>query len=229
MIRQCLVGWAVVLWGLVPAAPSALAADDLPLWDSAVNTLLAAGMYGVDLDDQAGARLRMFPSRDRYQGAAADRALLDGQTITFSYQGSSGFLGFSAGYIYTSGRQDGRFGAVYLGIDDPLGLKTGDHGDAWYLALDLATSYQPHDDISLALGGRTSVMTDPLDPGGERMISLLLNMPVSYRKYITITPEIQWSRPVADLLGRENSGADQDHGSSGGDVFYGGVSVTFSY
>lgn len=221
-----------VLSGIVVSASPLMAASDFPLWDSTVNQLLAAGLYGVDLNGGSPVGSVHFEQTpDLYKGLAADRARLNGQSITFSYAGSSGLLGFSAGYIYTSGADQGNLGSVYLGIEDPMGFNAYDPTKSWYIALDLSTSYQPNDDVVLGLGGKTMLFKDPYDvQQGGRMFSFLLNMPVSYKKFITITPELQWSRP---LPGNENlfSGgqASPKDETIGNDVFYGGVSISFSY
>ena len=51
-----------------------------------------------------------------------------------------------------------------------------------------------------------------------------------YKNFLTITPELQWSRPLMELNGGNNAalsgGGDE---KSSRDVFYGGVSVSFSY
>ena len=203
------------------------AESELPLWDGAVNRLLAVGLYGID-EITPSLAVRLESSRDLYKGLPADKGRLHGQAITFSYEGSSGLLGFSAGYIYTSGIAEGTLGAVYLGLDDPLGLNMYDRSDCWYLALDISTSYQPHDDITLGLSGKTMLMDDPYSLSNGQVFSLLLNMPVSYKKYITITPELQWSRTLpgqGTLV--DGSGPPADEVSK--DILYGGVSVTFSY
>ncbi len=213
---------------LAQSSPLRAESDDLPLWDSAVNRLLAAGLYGVDVGKTPA--VRITNSRDLYKGLAADKARLNGQSITFSYEGSSGLLGFSAGYIYTSGAVEGNLGAVYLGLDDPMGFNAFDNSRSWYLTLDLSTSYKPYDDIVLGLAGKTMLMDDPYSLGNGRIFSFLLNMPVSYKKYITITPELQWSRTLPGQDGefsafRASSGQE----TAGKDILYGGVSISFSY
>ncbi len=213
---------------MVINSPLRAESNDLPLWDSAVNRLLAAGLYGVDAGKTPVVRIES--TKDLYKGLAADKARLNGQSITFSYEGSSGLLGFSAGYIYTSGAVEGNLGAVYLGLDDPMGFNAWEHGRSWYLTLDLSTSYKPHDDIVLGVSGKTMLMDDPYSISNGRIFSFLLNMPVSYKKYITITPELQWSRTLPGQDGTSAGfRADSDQDSAGKDVLYGGVSISFSY
>ncbi len=219
----------LIIAGISAFSSPLRAEGELPLWDSAVNKLLAAGLYGVDTG-RAPMAVRVESSTDLYKGLAADKARLNGRSITFSYEGSSGLLGFSAGYIYTSGAVEGNFGAVYLDLDDPMGFKAYDNSKSWYLALDLSTSYQPHDDIVLGLSGKTMLMDDPYSLNNDRIFSFLLNMPVSYKKYITITPELQWSRSLPGQ-NRNFPGfqAPADQETTGKDVLYGGVSISFSY
>jgi hypothetical protein len=220
----------LLVTGMLTTGSPLMAESDLPLWDSAVNRLLAAGLYGVDANDAPSMALRVERTGDLYKGLAADKARLNGQSITFSYEGSSGLLGFSAGYIYTSGANRGNLGSVYLGLDDPMGFKAYDTDGSWYLAFDISTSYQPHDDVVLGLSGKTMLMDDPYSLQDGRIFSFLLNMPVSYKKYITITPELQWSRTLpGQYQPRFDTGRSGDQGADAKDVLYGGVSISFSY
>ena len=229
MKNHSLILLFLVLAGtMVISSPLRAESNDLPLWDSAVNRLLAAGLYGVDSGKTPVVRIES--SKDLYKGLAVDKARLNGRSITFSYEGSSGLLGFSAGYIYTSGAVEGNLGAVYLGLDDPMGFNVYDNSRSWYLTLDLSTSYKPHDDIVLGVSGKTMLMDDPYSLSNGRIFSFLLNMPVSYKKYITITPELQWSRT---LPGQERQApafrASSEQDTAGKDVLYGGLSISFSY
>jgi len=221
----------LLVMGMLVIASPLMAASDLPLWDSAVNRLLAAGLYGVDVNKTSSSMSMHFKqTKDLYKGLDADKTRMNGQSITFSYEGSSGVLGFSAGYIDTAGMDEDTLGSIFLGLDDPMGFKTYDSTQSWYLALDLSTSFQPHDNFVLGLAGKTLLIKDPSGLEQGRMLSFLLNMPVSYKKYITITPELQWSRPLSGLdnlspviVGsREQSALPED-------IFYGGVSISFSY
>ncbi len=229
MKKHFLILLFLVLAGsMIISSPLLAESNDLPLWDSAVNRLLAVGLYGVDMGKTPAVRIES--SKDIYKGLAADKARLNGQSITFSYEGSSGLLGFSAGYIYTSGAVEGNLGAVYLGLDDPMGFNAYDNGRSWYLTLDLSTSYKPHDDIVLGVSGKTMLMDDPYSISNGRIFSFLLNMPVSYKKYITITPELQWSRTLPGQDGASSSfRTDSEQDTAGKDVLYGGVSISFSY
>ncbi|RUM39051.1 MAG: hypothetical protein DSY57_01725, partial [Desulfobulbus sp.] len=81
----------VLAGSMVINSPLRAESNDLPLWDSAVNRLLAAGLYGVDTGKTPVVRIES--TKDLYKGLAADKARLNGQSITFSYEGSSGLLG----------------------------------------------------------------------------------------------------------------------------------------
>lgn len=230
MKRSCTISLLLSFLGMLISTGSVRAAGDLPLWDSAVNNLLAAGLYGVNVQGASGLTLHATKSYDLYKGLAADKARIDGQSITLSYGGSSGLLGFSAGYIYTSGAGEGNLGSVFLGLEDPMGFTSYTPGDSWYLALDLATSYQPHDDIVLGFSGKTMLMKDPYGLHHGKLFSFLLNMPVSYKQYITITPELQWSRPLSGVNFSSAKPSDSlKQGMASEDTFYGGVSISFSY
>ncbi|HHD56759.1 MAG TPA: hypothetical protein ENK89_03655 [Desulfobulbaceae bacterium] len=230
MKNRSILFFLLLVTGMLTTGSPLMAESELPLWDGAVNRLLAAGLYGIDTNDTPSMALRVETTGDMYKGLAADKARLNGQSITFSYEGSSGLLGFSAGYIYTSGADEGNLGSVYLGLDDPMGFNAYETGRSWYLALDISTSYQPHDDVVLGLSGKTMLMDDPYSFQDGRIFSFLLNMPVSYKKYITITPELQWSRTLpGQYQPRLDSGGVQNQGADTKDVIYGGVSISFSY
>jgi len=80
------------------------------------------------------------------------------------------------------------------------------------------------------LSGKTMLMDDPYSLRNGQIFSFLLNMPVSYKKYITITPELQWSRTLpgqGQTITGLRPASEQDNG--GRDVIYGGVSISFSY
>jgi hypothetical protein len=51
-----------------------------------------------------------------------------------------------------------------------------------------------------------------------------LNLPVSYGSFLTVTPELQWSRQVMTA-----SDADAADRAEQSDTFYGGMSITLSY
>jgi len=198
-------------------------------WDNAVNSLLATGMYGFDRQSTPGLTVQLQHSDTLYRGLAADKPQISGQAITFSYDGSSGLLEFSAGYILTNQRNNQEPGTIFLGVDAAPD-KTFNPGRSWYMAFDLSRSYQIDDTLSFSLGNKTMLIKNPFDTEAGHIFSVLFNMPISYKNYLTITPELQWSRPVSGS-NYTNSGTTSGdlHEKSSKGVFYGGVSVSFSY
>lgn len=203
------------------------------VWDSAVSRLLAAGMYGAGEGDPYQWSVRLKNDKNIYRGFVADSAGLAGQGITLSYGGSSGLLGFSAGYIYTSGvaGSEKSFASLFLGSYDPLSFTADDVTGAWYLALSLSSpSYSPGDNISMGIGGEVMLIDDPHAFEDGKGAALSLNLPVSYKKRITVTPELQWSGSLSKLKGflpaeeHEGEAVPVDE-----NVFFGGVSISFSY
>ena len=96
--------------------------------------------------------------------------------------------------------------------------------------MDLSRTYQVDEDISLNLGNKTMLLNNPFDTEVGEIFSVLFNMPISYKNYITITPELEWSRPVYQNRTTSGSiGAGYSAGNSPQDVLYGGVSISFSY
>lgn len=198
-------------------------------WDSAVTSLLATGLYGFDEQNAPGLRVRLQHSDNMYRGLAANKPQINGQAITFSYDGSSGLLEFSAGYILSSQWNKQAPGTIFLGLD-PEPDKTFDPGRSWYMAFDLSRSYQVDENINFSLSNKAMLIKNPFDTEEGHIFSMLFNMPISYKNYLTITPELQWSRPVSrtDYSNSVPTSGDTP-GKSPHDVFYGGVSISFSY
>lgn len=198
-------------------------------WDNAVNSLLATGLYGFDNQKVPGLKVAWQHSTDLSRGLSPDHIPLSSQAITFSYEGSSGLLEFAAGYILTSQNNNRQPGTVFLGVDaEPT--QDFDPGRSWYLVFDLSRSYQVDDQLRFSLGSTAMLRQNPFDTEPGRLFSVLFNMPIRYKNYLTITPELQWSRPVSGLDAVNRAAAAGEHdGKSSDDVFYGGVSVSFSY
>lgn len=160
---------------------------------------------------------------------AADKAQINGQAITFSYDGSSGLLEFSAGYILTTQHTLQEPGTIFLGLDsdsDP----TFNPGHSWYMAFDLSRSYQIDDTLSFTLGNKAMLIKNPFDTKEGQIFSLLFNMPISYKNYLTITPELQWLHPVSPgNYTTPGVTSDAPRNKLSEDVFYGGISISFSY
>ena len=211
------------------AAADRQTADLSSQWDSAVSSLLlAAGMYGLDVQDGQGISFSPALSKNLLKGFSLEQGQLDGHNITLSYSGSSGRLGFSAGYIYTSMQDNQEPGAILLGLDS-INQNPFAGNNPWYLAVDLSKSFHLTDNIALAVGSKTILMQATDDQDG-RMLSLLLNLPMSYKNYFTITPELQWSHSLPDATDQADSTSYSPRNRADDkDVFYGGMSITFSY
>lgn len=193
--------------------------------DSALSSLLlAAGMYG-GLDGASGQGLdfSLTRSQNKFAGTWFGEGQTDAQDITLSYSGSSGRLGFSAGYLYTDPEENRGTGTVLFGWDSLSQGYVGNTEKPWYVTFNLARSFQFGDDIALGVGSRTMLLSPPLeDKEAEgRAVCMSLNLPVSYKGFLTVTPEVQWSRP---LLGEQVSDV-----ASADNAFYGGMSVSLSY
>jgi len=198
-------------------------------WDSAVRSLLlAAGMYGLDSTTDHGLDLSLSQSTNMLKGVSAELSSLDNQNITLSYNGSSGKLGFSAGYIYTSLQNNLEPGTILLDLDS-LNHNLLANSDPWYLALNLSHSFQVSDNIALGVDSKAMLMKTPFENQEGRILSMLLNLPVSYKNYFTITPELQWSRSLPDAKTLQENYLSNHKNTEDEDIFYGGMSISFSY
>jgi hypothetical protein len=198
------------------------------VWDNAVNSLLATGMYGFDAEDLPGLSVQLQHSAHRHPNLDIAGTSPGGQAITFSYEGSAGLLGFSAGYILTTEPDERSPGTVFLGLD-PQRSGSFDPARSWYMAFDLSRSYQVDEDLTLQLGNTAMLLKNPFDTEEGQLFSLLFNMPISYRNYLTITPMLQWTRPVAGGGAGGGAPAAAGQGTTTPNVFYGGISISFSY
>jgi len=198
-------------------------------WDNAVNSLLATGLYGFNSQSIPGLQVQLQHAAPLFLGLTPERDRINGQAITFSYEGSTGLLEFSAGYILTNQQNNREPGSVFMGLDTEPN-QSFDPGRSWFLAFDLSQSYQIDDQLSFNLGSRTMLLQNPFDTEEAHIFSVLFNMPISYKKYLTITPELQWSGPVSRFDSTNNAAASSSTGKKTPEgVFYGGVSVSFSY
>lgn len=233
MIKKYLTFLLIALLALsvgstVVSAADREVADLSSQWNSAVSSLLlAAGMYGLDAKTGQGSNLSLTQSKNLFKGLPFEQGHLDGQSITLSYSGSAGRLGFSAGYIYTSLQDNQEPETILLDLDS---LNPFQRANPWYFALDMSKSFQVNDNIAVGFGTKAMLMKTPFDDQDGRVISMLLNLPLSYKNYFTITPELQWSRSLPD----ENTQAGSNNYSKRisaeeEDVFYGGMSISFSY
>nr|WP_320011701.1 hypothetical protein [uncultured Desulfobulbus sp.] len=199
-------------------------------WNATVNSLLATAMYGVGDNFLTGLSLHLQNSEANLPGLPHAESLLTTQAITFSYEGSSGLLQFSAGYLLSEDPASNKPAAVFLDIE-PLGENFSLYPErSWYMALDLSRSYQLDDRFTLSLGNKALLLKNPHDLGEGRSLSLLLSMPITYKNYITITPEVQWTRPLPlSGSGSSSSAPSSNARLQSEDIFYGGLSISFSY
>ncbi len=229
------IGLTALSAGSSAAADEQQVVDLTPYWDSAVSSLLlAAGMYGADDkrandEQQSNMQLSLNQSEDLYKNFSSDHNSLSGQDITLSYSGSSGRLGISAGYLYT-GVTGSQCPESFLLDLKPLEEESLENKNPWYFTLNMSKSFQVSDHFAVGMGSRAMVMNTQFAEPPSHTVSMLLNLPLSYKNFFTITPELQWSRslPTAD------SSAGFDETSNGSvyseeDVFYGGMSISFSY
>lgn len=168
--------------------------------------------------------------------------------ITLSYSHDFGSFGLEAGYIWYALDVADDSHEVYASstlnilLSPTLAVyREFAHYPGTYITLGISHSIEfPWYDMSLDLGLQGSYLIsndkdaypEPGDPDDEYsdfhdgLLSVALNIPVN--KYITVTPELDWSFPLssdaADDMQRTNAG----HGGKD-NFFYGGVSVSFAF
>ena len=230
IVRHFPLFFALLLGAVAPTAHAGehAAPTGGTMWDTAVNSLLATGMYGFDAQGLPGLTMQFQHSAHPNPGLHTASTRPAGQAITFSYEGSAGLLGFSAGYILTTEADERSPGTVFLGLD-PQRNGPFDPARSWYLAFDLSRSYQVDEDLTLQLGNSTMLLKNPFDTEEGQLFSLLFNMPISYRNYLTITPMLQWTRPVAGDPAGNGGAAGNVPDPAATPAFYGGISISFSY
>ena len=214
-------------WAAEPSAPcSGGSCGD----NAAISSLLlAAGMYGLNGGAAAqGLDLSLNESAKKFKGVFAEQGQLDGQDITLSYTGSSGRLGFSAGYLYTAPEESG---AILLGLDAPhsRSLFHDESEKPWYLTFNLSKEFQISESFALGLDSRTMLLAPSSllqkEESDAQALCLSFNLPVSYGGLFTVTPELQWSRSL-EAGGHADTAAAAEKNPN---TFYGGMSVSFSY
>ena len=203
--------------------------------ESAMSSLLlAAGMYGGLNDESAsGINLALGETKNIIKGVFSDQGQFHGQNITLSYEGSEGRLGFSAGYIYTTGEKDESGSSFLLGLDNySKNTLNNIEERPWYVTLDLSRSFQLSEDFAVGLGSKAVLLANNTteENSSNQAVSMSLNLPLSYKGFLTVTPEFQWSRT---LLADGEQGASQNDlhvdPEENQNTFYGGMSISFSY
>jgi hypothetical protein len=221
------------------AQPSSVCIADCSDSGAAVSSLLlAAGMYGgLNSAPAGGVDLSLNESAKNFKGILAEQGQIDGQDITLSYNGSEGRLGFSAGYLYTAPENSPESGAVLLGGLDGQHNKNLLHENGekpWYVTFNLAKDFKLNDSLALGIDSRTMLVAAPALQNEEKnegqAVCMSFNLPVSYGKYLTVTPELQWSRALeTGSQPAVTAGTVDAVSSKDPNTFYGGMSITFSY
>jgi len=169
------------------------------------------------------------------KGFFTDQGQFDGKDITLSYKGSAGRLGFSAGYIYTTEDNSSDRGSVLLGLDNYNKNSLSNIEERpWYVTLDLSRSFQLSNNLAIGVGSKAMLLTNTPDDNNiaDKAVSMSINLPVSYKGFLTVTPEFQWSRSMLAANSEQNTANDIDNffdPEDGQNAFYGGMSISFSY
>jgi len=158
------------------------------------------------------------------------RSLSSGNNyLSFSYEGSSGLLGFSSGYIYSADDESGFLvdnssEQAFMGYADPNAMANV------YLGLDIARSISLSDDLELGLRAGVIYLEDIYDERDDGTVSLLFVMPLEISNSVTIAPKVHWSRSFTkDKTGSLEDQVKQENSNENIGSFYGGVSITFAY
>lgn len=218
------------------AQPSSVCIADCSDSGAAVSSLLlAAGMYGglnINGAPAGTVDLSLNESAKNFKGIFAEQGERNGQDITLSYNGSEGRLGFSAGYLYTAPENSPESGAVLLGMNQhsrhDLLHENGDK--PWYVTFNLAKDFQISDNLALGVDSRTMLVTAAPFQNEEKQdgqaVCMSFNLPVSYSKFLTVTPELQW---LHALESGGTGASNADAANKDPNTFYGGMSISFSY
>lgn len=192
-------------------------------------------MYGgID----APGEFSLTRSASTFKSLANLQGPLAGQDITLSYEGTSGGrLGFSAGHLYAEPEEKRGEGLSNFDtyFDSQRNTLFNDNAAPWYLAFNLAKEFQISDNLAFGVDSKATLLSPSALAGGQeeadsRAVCMSFNLPVSYGSFLTVTPELQWSRqlePSQAAAGGSLSAASA--GDESADAFYGGMSITFSY
>lgn len=151
--------------------------------------------------------------------------------ISFSYEGSSGALGFSSGYIYAVDNWD-MFGLEGTApFDERRDGYQVDGGKNIYVGLDVTHSIHLADDVVLDMKAGFIYLNDIYSERENRAVSLLFVMPLTLNDSLTIAPKFHWERYLADYtvaLDKEDVRGNDDPEENAGS-FYGGLSISLAY
>lgn len=228
---------AILMVGMPAFAAASSPCSTPACKDSAAvsSLLLAAGMYGgID----APGEFSLSRSASTFKSLANVQGPLEGQDITLSYEGTSGSrLGFSAGYLYADPEEKRGEGLSNFDtyFDSQRNTLLNDSAAPWYLTFNLAKEFQISDSLAFGVASKATLLSPSALASGQedadsRAVCMSFNLPVSYGNFLTVTPELQWSRqlePSQAAAGSNLSAASAADESA--DAFYGGMSITFSY
>ncbi|MCK5195132.1 MAG: hypothetical protein KAQ71_15075, partial [Desulfobulbaceae bacterium] len=162
--------------------------------------------------------------------------------ITLSYDGSTGMVGYSLGYIYYAldGTEDSQ--EVYAGVslDTILSPTLTIYNEianyrGYYVTLDVSHSIPLSETLRLDLGAKVSYYDadkstltdsdgDAYDALHDGVLSASITFPIN--EYLSITPELYYSFPLSDDAEDEFEASNP---SGDEDIIFGGVSMSFSF
>jgi len=148
--------------------------------------------------------------------------------ISLSYEGSTGLLGFSSGYIYPA---DNKSDVISdLTTQEITGYLYADKTANVYMGLDIGHSIELTDDIVLGLQASVIYLGDIYSEENDSSLSLLFLMPLEINDNFKIIPRIHWSRSLKYYLDNsETTEMNKIVGKDDSDTFFGGVSISFAY
>lgn len=149
--------------------------------------------------------------------------------ISLSYEGSSGLLGFSSGYIYSAENENG-FLMDNVSEQGFIGNAYDDAMTNVYMGFDVGHSISLSQDIELGLRAGVIFLEDIYDEKDDGTVSLLFVMPLEINNSVTIAPKMHWFRSFTDDLSADKEfQPKKEAGMENSGSFYGGVSITFAY
>ena len=180
--------------------------------------------------------------------ATSDESSLNETDLTLSYGTEFGILSLGAGYVYygLDGMSDSQELYFSMGANTLLSptvtiYREVAYTPAWYVSFGISHSFELPKNISLDLGASAGYyysdddtfveIDDSLTPTADKyrsfhdgLLTISLNIPVG--EYVTISPNISYSFPLAGKADNLISSSSYDGDS---DFFYGGITVSFAF
>ena len=180
--------------------------------------------------------------------ATPDQSSLNETDITLSYGKDIGIFSLGAGYIYygLDGMSDSQELYFSMGANTLLSptvtiYREVAYTPAWYVNFGISHSFDLPKNISLDLGASAGYyysdddtfveIDESLTPTAYKyrsfhdgLLTISLNIPVG--EYVTISPNISYSFPLAGKADNLISSSSYDGDS---DFFYGGITVSFAF